>query len=159
MCDCSCLPGQKRSSSGCRPTSSLQPCVSGFSNVLVFNWDIWCLVWRGCRGGQGFALNCYDSYERWLCDWPYKISNNFLTHVVRAARRSGKCHAVLSPLCVCCRFKLSSGSGFTLYFLTNGRKMHRVKPALLLPGLEAPLGWCSAEGLRPHRGVFGRSKS
>lgn len=33
-----------------------------FSNCSVFNLDIWCLVWRGCRGGQGLQPNWYESY-------------------------------------------------------------------------------------------------
>lgn len=35
-----------------------------FSNYIVFNWDIWCLVWRGCRGGQGLQPNWYESYTQ-----------------------------------------------------------------------------------------------
>lgn len=35
-----------------------------FSNFWFFNWDIWCLIWRGCSGSQGLQLNWYESHAK-----------------------------------------------------------------------------------------------
>lgn len=37
--------------------------------------------------------------------------------------------------------------------------MHGVNLELQLAGLQEPLSWCSAEGFRPHGGVFGGTLS
>lgn len=68
--------------------------VRAFSHFSGFNWDVWCLIWRGCRGGQGLWRNwckslphthkcvrvCLHRVQKWISNNPVSVRHS-LTHL------------------------------------------------------------------------------